>query len=66
MKIVDPLAILKSRLNTCTQAELARQAGISPGYINDVLHGRKTASERLLTLLGVRRVYVLDTQRPKP
>ena len=60
MKTVDPVAILRSRLNTCTQADLARQAGISPGYINDVLHGRKTASERLLSLLGIRRVYVME------
>ena len=60
MKTVDPVAILRSRLTTCTQADLAREAGISPGYINDVLHGRKPASERLLSLLGIRRVYVLE------
>ena len=60
MKTVDPVAILRSRLNTCTQADLARQAGISPGYINDVLHGRKTGSQRLLSLLGIRRVYVME------
>ena len=65
MKIIDPLAILRSRLSTCTQADLAREAGISPGYINDVLHGRKSPSERLLTLLGVRLVYVLDTPPKK-
>ena len=65
MKIIDPVAVLRSRLSTCTQADLARQAGISPGYINDVLHGRKSPSERLLSVIGVRRVYVLDTPPKK-
>ncbi len=62
MKTVDPVDILRTRLKTCSQAELSRQCEISPGYINDVLHRRKRPSERLLSLLGVRRVYVMERQ----
>ena len=62
MKTVDPVALLKRRLGSQSQAEFSRAHGISRGYLNDVLRGRKPPGDMILTLLGVRRVYVLERQ----
>lgn len=44
-------------------AEAARQLGITPQYIGDILHGNRGISEAIANKLGYRKVtvfYVID------
>ena len=41
-----------------TQKVAARALGITPGYLNDLLHRRRTFSARLLRKLGFKRIIV--------
>ena len=60
MKTLDPVAVLTARIAGQSQAEFAREHGISRGYLNDVLRRRKPPGDMILSLLGIRRVYVLE------
>lgn len=41
-----------------TQAAAAEALGISPSFINDILHGKRNISKPVLTKLGFERVTV--------
>lgn len=51
------LAILRARTRKLgSQADLARELGVSTGYLNDVLQGRAEAGDKILRPLGLERV----------
>ena len=52
----DPIAALRARLKGRTQTELAREFGVSPSYLSDVLSGRREPGASILEPLGLRRV----------
>ena len=41
-----------------TQKDAATALGISPQYLNDLLQGRRDASDNILEKLGLKRVVV--------
>ncbi len=54
-------AMLVDRLHTAgTQTELAKELGVSPVYISDVLNGRRQPGKTLLRALGYRRVWLVE------
>jgi transcriptional regulator with XRE-family HTH domain len=56
--MLNPLEALRSRVERAeSQASLARELGVSPQYLNDVLAERRPPSERLLAALGIEIVY---------
>ena len=62
----DAVWKLLNRLNM-SQGELARRAGISPGYLSQLLSGQRCPSpevrEHLMAALGVRRfddIFVIE------
>ena len=40
------------------QRQFARSAGLTPAYVNDVLHGRRALADRILSAIGVERRIV--------
>lgn len=55
----EPLAALKTLVKReGSQKHAARALGISQAYLSDILNKRRDFSERLLQLLGFRRVVV--------
>lgn len=40
------------------QREFARRVGLTPAYVNDVLHGRRALADRILAAIGVERGVV--------
>ncbi len=50
--------LLKKRRGERTNSELAREVGISPQYLHDVLNGNRRPSEKILSFLGLRRDIV--------
>jgi len=57
MSTIDPVAIIHSKLRRQTKVDLSRELGVSAGYLGDVASGRKPPSERILSALGIERVY---------
>jgi transcriptional regulator with XRE-family HTH domain len=53
--VIDPLAELRRRLRGKSQRVLARELGVSVGYLNDVLTGDKSPGPLLLAGLGLER-----------
>ncbi len=47
---------LRSRINGMTQAAFAKQLGISPQYLGDVLNGRREPGGTILHAIGFERV----------
>lgn len=45
------------------QSEFARSIGTSPGYVNDVLSGRRDPGDKILNALGLERVTVYQRKR---
>jgi hypothetical protein len=45
-------------VHVSSQTEAARELGISVGYLNDVLHGRRPISVRLAQKLGWKKLAV--------
>lgn len=37
------------------QRQFARSIGLTPAYVNDVLHGRRALADRILAAIGVER-----------
>ena len=56
MKNADPRAVLKRRLDGKTQAELARELGIKPAYLSDILAFRREPGPRVLKALGLTKI----------
>ncbi len=42
-----------------SQRTYAARIGVSQGYLTDVLSGKRSASERVLSALGLRRIVVI-------
>ena len=40
------------------QSNLALMTGTSPQFVNDVIHGRRKPTDRILKALGLRRVEI--------
>lgn len=57
------LAVLRYRLQSSSQVELARELGISASYLNDVLRGRREPGEKILKALKLRRVVSYERVR---
>jgi transcriptional regulator with XRE-family HTH domain len=53
----DPMRMIRTRLNSVTQAALARELGISKGYLHDVISGRREPGAKLCEALGLEIVY---------
>jgi len=54
--VVGMLECLVSRAGS--QKVCAEQLGVTPGYLNDVLHGRRDVSAQLADRLGLERVVL--------
>jgi len=54
----DPLSIIRERLKTQNQRELADELGVSEGHLCHVIKGRRRPGERMLKALGLERVTV--------
>ena len=52
---MDPLDILRQRLNGKTQRELAGELDISVQYLSDILNGRREPGPKILSALGIER-----------
>lgn len=52
---INPSQALKHATGN-SQAQWAREHGISPGYVNDVLNGRREPGKAILEALGLERV----------
>jgi hypothetical protein len=57
---MDPLSELQTRVEDSSQAAVAKELGISPQYLNDVLQKRRLIGKKILEALGLERsiVYV--------
>lgn len=42
------------------QRKFAEAHGLTPGYINDVIHGKRALADRILATIGVRRQVVYE------
>lgn len=58
---MDPLQLLAAKLQTMTQVALARELGVSTGYLNDVLQERREPGPKVLKALRLRRRVVYET-----
>lgn len=59
MSETDPVICLREAvLKAGSQAAYAEANGFPQSYVSDVLNGHKPASERLLGILGLKRVVV--------
>lgn len=55
----DPRICLREAVSRAgSQAAYAEATGLPQSYVSDVLNGNKPASDRLLGLLGLKRVVV--------
>jgi DNA-binding transcriptional regulator YdaS (Cro superfamily) len=57
----EALAVAKLRALIAEQGSqqaAAKRLGVSGAYVNDLLHGRREFSDRMLKKLGLRRVVV--------
>jgi len=55
--MIEPIEVLKGKLKSKSQRQLAEELGLSASYIADVVHRRRPPSERLLDALGLEMVY---------
>jgi transcriptional regulator with XRE-family HTH domain len=55
-RMSDPIAMLKAKLRTNTQQGLAKELGLSPQFLSDIVTGRRPPSIKLLEALGLERV----------
>lgn len=53
---MDPVAVLRKRLETTTMRALARELGVSAPYISDIVAGRRTPGPKVLDPLGMEAV----------
>ncbi len=54
---IDPIAELKSQLETVTQTELAKKMKISKSYLSELLSGNRGVGEKVLKYLKLKVVY---------
>lgn len=57
MTLPEVLIMLVDRIDAAGgRAAWCASTGVSPGYLGDVLHGRRDPGEKLLAALGLRKV----------
>ena len=54
--MLDPMSVLRKRLDGRTQKEVAAEIGVSPQYLNDALSGYRDIGPKMLDGLGLERV----------
>lgn len=54
----NPMTELRSRVGASSQAQVAKDLGISPQYLNDVLNERREPGKKILQALGLERLVV--------
>ena len=59
-------AMLLESVNLCSQKTIAKLIGVSPQYINDVVHGRREPSQKIATYFGLTRcvIFVESPEAP--
>lgn len=58
MKESTVVELLKKKQGARTQSDLARDLGMTPQYVSEVLKGQKPPSDRILEYLGLKREIV--------
>jgi transcriptional regulator with XRE-family HTH domain len=59
MKKLIPLDMIRGRLESGkTQAEVAKELGVSTPYLSDILKGKRDCGPKVLRALGLERVTV--------
>lgn len=61
--MINPLDRLKARAKKTSPSQMAREIGVSLPYVVAVLNGRKRPSDKLLRLVGLKRVIKVTYQR---
>jgi hypothetical protein len=54
----NPMAELQERVARANQAEVAKELGISPQYLSDVLNKRRELGKKILNAMGFDRLIV--------
>ena len=54
---MEPLELMKRRLDGKNQREVAKEVPCSPAYLNDFLKGRRGPGPKILKYLGLEVVY---------
>jgi transcriptional regulator with XRE-family HTH domain len=49
-----------------TQRQLAQEIGVSPQFLNDILHGKRVPSGKVLDYLGFERVVLYRPREEAP
>ncbi len=63
VEIVRAYDVLRAfTLHYGLQRNAAKALGVSPGYVSDLLSGRRDFSEAMLAKLGLRRIVVREKQ----
>ena len=44
------------------QRAFAKQAGLTPAYVNDVVHGRRALADKILSTIGVKRTVMYSVE----
>lgn len=61
MEMSDVLTLLQRKIeNAETQAAVAKEIGVSPQYLSDVMNGYRTPSDKILDYLGLKWDIVKD------
>jgi hypothetical protein len=50
---MEPVAEIMRRVKASNQSAVARDLGVSPAHINDVINGRRGPGKKLLRALGM-------------
>ena len=58
MRKYDPVEIILTRAEQTSQAQLARDFGVSRQYLNDVIKGRRPPSQGIIEALGLTQEIV--------
>jgi hypothetical protein len=57
---VDPIGLLRERVEQSSQSQVARDAMVSQSYLSDLLKRRRDPGQKILDFLGLERqsVYI--------
>lgn len=64
--MIEPVELIRSKLRNMTQRELADELGISPGFLGDIVRGRRPASDPVVDALGLERVVTYRRKKVPP
>jgi transcriptional regulator with XRE-family HTH domain len=54
--VMDPIKILKARIAKQSGSAVAKELGVSPAYLSDVMRGKREPGPKILEPLGLVRV----------